>query len=258
MLMSFASFGQKQKELSAQIDTLTVVNRSLSDSIQVLSYQLDSVSAAFGKYFELYTVIKEKVVLMDFNPDKMGQIIDSLRSGRDSIIHLSEASVILMTDSVNHVNQVNDSLRKEVELLQYAVNLIKGERGAIPNDSKDFSGPWKLVLRKMRIAGDSPRSGIVDASNEPVTKTTNFLESNSVTAINFVDSEFAELSFSNGEEAKCYFLVNEFSKTKPYSIDFKGAKADFKMYFMHTSVGLHVSFQIPNVDDLFYIGEMYK
>lgn len=94
ILMAFTAFGQKQKEkdMQAQIDGLTKANKSLKDSVKMITLRYDSSSTELEKYYGLYTVIKDKVVKMDFNPAKMGQIIDSLRAGRDSLINLSGAS----------------------------------------------------------------------------------------------------------------------------------------------------------------------
>jgi hypothetical protein len=202
-------------------------------------------------------VIKEKVVKMDFDPAKMSQIIDSLKSGRDSL-SLSAASSVMLHDSIKNIMVGYDSIRKENTGLLYAVNLMKGGTGSNPIDPKDFTGTWNLILRKVKLIGDSPRAGLVDISAQPLPKTATFLEGNLIASVNFIDKEFAEFTFNNGEKAKCYYVIGEFSKDKPYYIDFKGTKADIRIYFMNTIFGPRISFQIPGVEGQYYFGQITK
>jgi len=241
-----------------QIDSLTKATASLDAANKAMSSKSDSLSKELEKYFGLYTVIKDKVVKMDFNPAKMSQIIDSLRSGRDSLINLSGASAVLLRDSIKALGHVNDSLKKETEGLRYAVNLLRGGTGVGPADLKDFTGTWNLVLRKVKIIGQPTKTGVVDASSDPIAKTAGYLEHNSVSSISFIDKEFAELTFSNGTKSKCLYVIGEFNKTKPYYVDFKAAQADFRMYFTNTVGGTRVSFQIPGVESSYYFGQMTR
>ncbi len=263
MFLACHAFGQKkkdkEKDAQAKMDTLTLANKALSDSNKKLTSKSDSISKELEKYYSLYTVIKEKVVKKEFNPARMSKIIDSLRTGRDSAINLSGASKKQLQDSIKRFRHINDSLRKDVDGLRYAVNLLKGQPNKSPSDPTDFTGPWNLILRKVKIIGQAPRSGIIDASAEPVNpKATSFLENNRITGISFLDKEFAELTFTNGEKGKCYFVISEFSKTNPYYIDFKGTKADFRMYFTNTVIGTRISFQVPDADGMYYFGEMTR
>jgi hypothetical protein len=242
----------------AQIDSLTKTTASLNAANQALSAKSDSLSKEVEEYFGLYTVIKEKVVKMDFNPAKMSQIIDSLRSGRDSLINLSGASNVLLRDSIKAMGHVNDSLKKETEGLKYAVNLLRGGTGVGPANLSDFTGTWNLVLRKVKVIGQPARTGLVDAASDPVAKTAGFLEQNSVSSISFIDKEFAELTFSNGTKSKCLYTISDFNKTKPYYVDFKASQADFRMYFTNTVGGTRVSFQIPGVESYYYFGQMTR
>lgn len=256
---TLSAFGQKQKEkdMQAKIDTLTKANTALTASNKALSTQSDSLSKELEKYFGLYTVIKDKVVKTDFDPAKMSQIIDSLRAGRDSL-SLSAASSIMLSDSIKTLYKTFDSLRKENTGLLYAVNLLKGGSATSPTNLQDFTGIWNIITRKVKVVGESPRAAIIDISAEPVAKGAVFLDSFSLTTVNFLDKEFAELTFSNGEKGKCYYVITDFSKTKPYYIDFKGTKADFRMYFMNSAAGTRISFQIPGTEPKFYFGQMTK
>jgi hypothetical protein len=207
------------------------------------------------KYFGLYTVIKDKVVKKDFDPTKMGVIIDSLKAGRDSLT-LQAASSALNGDAGNNQVSKVDSLQKETEGLLYAVNLLRGKPAQSPQDAKQFIGTWSLILRKIKVTGESPRGGIVDVSDEPVAKTATPIEVNPIVQVTFIDAEFAEFKFKNGDKGKGYYVINDFSPKKPYSIDFKGTKADFRMYFMNTAVGPRISFEIPGSKGVYYFGQM--
>lgn len=265
LFSTLTTFGQirkgkdkdKSKDPQVQIDSLTKANTALTASNKTLSTQSDSLSKELEKYFGLYAVIKDKVVKKDFDPVKMTNIIDSLRSGRDSLT-LNAARGALLGDSLKALIKVNDSLSKENTGLLYAVKLLKGGTAASPTDLKDFAGIWNIITRKVKVVGESPRAAIIDISSEPVAKGAVYLDSFSLTTVNFLDKEFAELTFSNGEKGKCYYVITDFSKTKPYYIDFKGTKADFRMYFMNSAAGTRISFQIPGTEPKFYFGQMTK
>jgi len=266
LLCSLSTFAQKQKEkdMQAKIDTLTKANATLTEanatltsSNKTLTTKTDSLDKEFDKYFGLYTVIKDKVVKTDFDPEKMAQIIDSLQAGRQSLT-LQAASGVMLADSIKSLIEVNDSLRKENTGLLYAVNLLKGGTATSPTNLTDFTGNWNIVSRKVKLVGEASKGAIIDISAEPVVKGASFLDSYAVTSVNFLDKEFAELTFSNGEKGKCYYVITDFSKTKPYYIDFKGTKADFRMYFMNATAGVRVSFQVPGAEGKYYFGQMTK
>lgn len=261
LMVAFTSFAQKGKDkdaqilaLKAQVDTLKKSNEKLTIENKAMTTKTDSLSTALGSYYGLYTVIKDKVVKMDFKPEQMSAIIDSLRAGRDSLISLSGASSIMLRDSLKQVIFKSDSLKKETEGLLYTVNLLRGKSTPAPADLKDFTGTWSVIVRKVKIIGESPRAGIIDITNQPAAKTDNFLQNNTISKLTFIDGEFSELTFSNGEKVKCYYLINDFNKTKPYSIDFKGAKTDVKVHFITTNEGLRISYQIPGVPSEYYYG----
>ena len=151
-----------------------------------------------------------------------------------------------------------DSLRRETEGLLYAVNLLRGKPLKSPQDAKQFIGKWSLLLRKIRVSGQTPLSGLVDVSNDPVAKTAPALERNPIKEITFIDAEIAELAFQNGEKVKCAYGIDKFSPVKSYSIEFKGAKTDIKMYFMNTVVGPRISFEVPGSKGLYYFGQMMQ
>ncbi|MBX2964416.1 MAG: hypothetical protein KF687_18050 [Cyclobacteriaceae bacterium] len=194
MLIALLAFGQKKKDKNqppqdyqATIDTLTKTNESLLLANKELTAKLDSLSKEAGKYYALYAVIRDKVVMKEFDPARMSSIIDSLKAGRDSLT-LKAASAVI--------------------------------------------------------------------TEESVPKTATPLELNPVTQVTFIDSEFVEFTFRNGQKEKCYYVTEGFSPTKSYYIDFKGTKLDIRMYVMYTLMGPRVSFEVPSVQGLYYYGQM--
>lgn len=259
---SCIAFGQSKKEkeqaqndMQAKIDTLTKTNTALTQANKSLTTQSDSLSKELEKYYGLYTVIRDKVVKKDFDPARMSAIIDSLKAGRDSLT-LKAASTAINTNPAQLQSNQVDSLIRETQGLLYTVNLLRGKPAASPTDPKQFIGTWNLVLRKMRITGQPTRTGIVDASDEPTSKSAAPLELNPLTQVKFIDNEFAEFTFRNGDKGKCYYEIEDFSTTKSYYIDFKGTKVDIRMYFMYTLFGPRISFEVPGTQGVYYFGQM--
>src|SRR5688572_17292445 len=101
LLATFQGFSQKKKKQDPKdikIDSLTKVNGTLS-------VQLDSVSKDQKLYYGLYTTIKDKVILHDFDPAKMPQIIDSLRAGRDATFSGLTAASESLRDTLSMLNK---------------------------------------------------------------------------------------------------------------------------------------------------------
>jgi hypothetical protein len=263
ILCTLLAFGQKkktkdqpQKDLQATVDTLTKANDSLILVNKNLTAKSDSLSAELQKYFGLYTVIRDKVVKKDFDPDRMSAIIDSLQAGRDSLTLKAAAAAIAVPAADSSQAYVIDSLKRETQGLLYTVNLLRGKPAKFPTVPKEFVGTWSVVLRKLKVTGQSPLTGIVDITDEPAPKTGAPLELNPVTYITFVDSEIAEFTFRNGQKAKCFYAFNNFSPTKSYTIDFKGTQVDLRIYVMYTLLGPRISFEIPGTQGIYYFGNL--
>jgi hypothetical protein len=116
MLAAFQGFSQKKKKpdpKDIKIDSLTKVNSSMS-------VQLDSISKDQKLYYGLYTTIKEKVILRDFDPAQMPQIIDSLRAGRDATFAGLTAASASLRDTLVILDQQNKRLRAQLDSLTVA------------------------------------------------------------------------------------------------------------------------------------------
>ncbi|MDZ4844403.1 MAG: hypothetical protein SH857_02515 [Chitinophagales bacterium] len=76
-----------------QMDSLTKVTN-------LLTAKFNTVNAELEKYRGVYTVLKEKVLKRDFDPEKFAQIVDSLAAGRDSTQIGLVAAAASMKDSL--------------------------------------------------------------------------------------------------------------------------------------------------------------
>jgi hypothetical protein len=99
---AFSQRKKKEDAKDAQIDTLTKANAALS-------LKLDSVSK---DYNGIYTTLKEKVLLKDYNPEDLSKIIDSIRATRDSTTSLLS---VPLKDSLAFVVKENAMLRAKLD-----------------------------------------------------------------------------------------------------------------------------------------------
>ena len=131
LLAAFQGFSQKKKKADPKdikIDSLTKVNSTLS-------VQLDSVSKDQKVYYGLYTTIKEKVLLHDFDPAKLSQIIDSIRVSRDSATSVLAAPVASLKDSVSMLKKENSQLKAKLDSLN-----VGSDKSKLIAELKDLKG----------------------------------------------------------------------------------------------------------------------
>jgi len=116
LLVAFQGFSQKKKKADpkdAKIDSLSKANGALT-------VKLDSVSKNQKVYYGLYTTIKDKVLMHDFNPANLSQIIDSIRVSRDSTTSLLAAPVASLKDTVSMLRKENIKLKANLDSLSVA------------------------------------------------------------------------------------------------------------------------------------------
>jgi hypothetical protein len=124
MFAAFQGFAQKKKKPDPKditIDSLTKANSAIA-------VQLDSVSKDQKLYYGLYTTIKEKVILRDFDPAQMPQIIDSLRAGRDATFAGLTAASVSLRDTLAILGQENKQLRAQLDSLNAAGSVSKEDK----------------------------------------------------------------------------------------------------------------------------------
>ena len=157
LLASLQGFGQRKKKedpKDVKIDSLTKATTSLS-------VQLDSVSKDRKTYYGLYTTIKEKVLLRDFEPAKLPQIIDSLRKNKDvKVTGLTDTLSILNTENKNLIDE-NKKLKSRLDSLASGSHVDKTKLVAELKDLKglldtkvitqaEYDAKKKLVMDKWK------------------------------------------------------------------------------------------------------------
>jgi hypothetical protein len=133
ILAAFQGFSQKKKKSDPKdikIDSLTKANSTLS-------VQLDSVSKEQKVYYGLYTTIRDKVLLHDFDPARLSQIIDSIRVSRDSATSVLAAPVASLKDSVSMLQKENSQLKAKLDSLNVGGGVDKSKLIA---ELKDLKG----------------------------------------------------------------------------------------------------------------------
>ena len=131
LLMVFQGMAQRKKNKvdprDAQIDTLMKTN-------EMLTKQVDSITKDMEVYYGLYTVIKEKVLMKDFEPARFDEIVDSVRSTRDSAHKLSQAPIAGLRDSVALLAKENIELKEKVDNL----TAITADKSKLVAELKDL------------------------------------------------------------------------------------------------------------------------
>ena len=119
-------FGQRK---SKEIDTLTQQNKELTS-------KLDSVNAVVAKYTVMYNVLRDSVVKYQFDPEKTGFLLDSLKTSRSSVATIFTDPVKQANDSINLLISQNTDLVKQKTELTSKIDSLKtawaAEKNAIP------------------------------------------------------------------------------------------------------------------------------
>jgi hypothetical protein len=113
LLASVQGFSQKKKKP----DPKDIKIDSLAKANSTLTVRLDSVAKDRKLYYGLYTTIKDKVILRDFDPAKMSEIIDSLRAGRDATLAGLTAASKSLKDTLDILNNENKTLKTKLDSL---------------------------------------------------------------------------------------------------------------------------------------------
>lgn len=130
LLSSLQVFSQKKGKISPEeiaIDSLTQATAMLTAKLDsttkagmALSTHLDSVSKDLVKYKGMYTTIKEKVVLHDFDPAQTSMIIDSLKASREATLSGLTSSSTALTDSITTLSKEITTLKATVTSMEAA------------------------------------------------------------------------------------------------------------------------------------------
>ncbi len=115
--------------MQLQIDSLIQANTALSGKV-------DSISKDLAIYHGLYTTIKDKVIKYDFDPAKMSQIIDSLRTHRDSTFTGLTAASASLKDTLFILNKENIKLKASLD----SITTTEANKAKVIAELKELKG----------------------------------------------------------------------------------------------------------------------
>ena len=145
---------EKTAEQAANIDPKDAVIDSLSTVNLILTTKLDSVTKIEKQY---YNTLKEKVLITDFDPNRLGLIIDSIRAAKDkpttlvnessgsaknAVLVLGEPSVSLR-DSLAVMTHENKILTSKVDSMELEIHTIErkiADKVRLVSELKDLKG----------------------------------------------------------------------------------------------------------------------
>lgn len=130
LLSTLNAFGQKKGKVDPKdvaIDslsrTITLISTQLDSTKSknsALTMQIDSVQKVNSTYQTMYTEIREKVVMHDFNPAETAKLIDSLHITREAVLSDLTSKNKLLTDSLTSLQKQATDLKIAVEQLKAA------------------------------------------------------------------------------------------------------------------------------------------
>jgi hypothetical protein len=122
MVSMTTTYGQSKKEMEESYakciiskDSIQKLYTGLAASHETLNKTYDSINKAYIAYDSMYRVIKEKVILHDFNPMNTSKLLDSLRASRN--LSMSGITTIY-SDSISGLRKQNAVLQSKVDSLQ--------------------------------------------------------------------------------------------------------------------------------------------
>jgi hypothetical protein len=162
-LHGFSQFGKKKKakneDAQAQVpDARDVKIDSLTTANMMLTASLDSVTKNEVLYYGLYTTIKEKILLKDFDPTRLGLIIDSIRAIKGTPASMDASSkspvttAVLTTthdpspslrDSLSVITRENKLLVTRADSLELAIHTMERnnmDKLRLVSELKDLKG----------------------------------------------------------------------------------------------------------------------
>ncbi len=127
LFLSFQAFSQKKMQIEEQalaIDSLVLQNSGLMaqvDSLKSINASLASALDSTSKGLDLYySTLKDKVLIEDFDPSALPEIIDSLKNARaEKLIGLTTTSASL-SDSITVLTTEIDSLKETLTSIKNA------------------------------------------------------------------------------------------------------------------------------------------
>ena len=152
LLMAVVTFTQAQskKDIEDNLANCTATKDSIQNVLTGLTATYDSISKVCIAYDTMYAVIKEKVLLQDFDPANMSQIIDSLRAEQSSVFAAA------LNDSLSGLKQENTELKASLvdsdDDSEKVVNELKQLKGLLDEGiitQEEFDTKKAVLLEKL-------------------------------------------------------------------------------------------------------------
>ncbi len=251
-LISMSATGQTKKEVMFSLDTLYKSHLKLTDDYRKLVRSLQQYDA-FYQHVKLAMLDKE---LVNEPIEKGSQLFDEVWNEQSSQLKVFEDSTIFLLDSLNHLAELYVDCNRQNELYLSLLNSHLYE-AAFPHTEKELIGSWQLFLNPMQLSGDAYNSGLISHNPFAVADS---LQQYNIFQIDFLPDDLATIYFKNGRSQKCFYEVNGFSVSKPYSLTCS-KQDEFKMT-IHVSpmpAGLEVSYEIPqSTSQVLYFNGLMK
>lgn len=226
---AFTAQAQSKKDLEKDLKTANAKNDSIQKAYNELLAKTDTSKKG--------TTVTDSVnvVVVAITKDSAGTVVKTDTTVKVVTAAAAPATATAPTPNAtfgisgtpSSTGDQIEALRAENERLKYIVNQYFG-RGTIPAKPEDFGGLWALSLQYFKVTDDTSKSGLINVPAPP--------QSRVATQVIFIDFELAEITFSSGEAMKCFYKINSFSNTQPYSIDFtKGPELNVRLQVNPTS-----------------------
>ncbi len=169
----------------------------------------------------------------------------------------STDSLLILRDSLMEFQQMYDTLKFENKVFRDILGILIDEKN-YPRSEEDFMGEWQFFINPIFIKQDSLYRGLVTYSRMNLSDD---ILKGMIKQITFMEDELANILYYDGNNEKCFFEVNNFSKTNTYSIHFdRKDEINIELMVTHLPNGIQVSYQSENNKnkDLFYLGYMKR
>lgn len=190
--------------------------------------------------------------------------IQSIQTALDSVILAGSSedvaindSLKILVDSIAILQAAIGELDVESDLMR---EIIQGKLKIkdYPQSEKDFLGPWNLANIPIALRNDSIGDGLVSYSRMDIPEP--FLKE-MITQIEFQVDDLADIYFRDGRREKCFYKINNFTKTGAFSITFDLRKgSNISLIVIALPDGLQFSYKEAEIEDkeIYFIGYMTR
>lgn len=151
ILTVISTHAQSKKDIEDNLNKCTLAKDSIQKSLTGLSAKYDSIIKSFIPYDTMYHVIKDKVLMRDFNPMNMSTLLDSLRKTRNEELSGKKDSLSILKGDNAMLKAKVDSLSNDDAVKTKVVNDLKQLKELL--DAKiitqaEFDTKKEILIRK--------------------------------------------------------------------------------------------------------------